>query len=413
MKSVGIAADTMNSSGKPREHVPTNLNEQFRVLAATAAVEAVALRREIHRHPELGNQEFHTTDLVADALGAEVTVNRRPGRSGLVAEVGAAGTVVAFRADLDALPIEERTGLDFSSRIPGVMHACGHDVHTAIAFGIARVLSQVEDLGGRVRFLFQPAEETFPGGAAELIREGAMTGVSAVLGFHVDPTLPPGKVALLAGAVTSSSDRVSVVIEGPGGHTARPHQTVDTVYAAARVASELPGLLARLTDPRSPQCLVFGQIHGGEADNVIPTTVELSGTSRTLSRALWEEMPALVDRLVADLVAPTGAKARVEFQRGIPPVINDAAITAQAEIAVAEMLGVAAVTTTEPSMGAEDFARYLELAPGALLRLGAAPDGRRVDLHSATFDVNEAAIEVGILAGCAILTRLLSSTPAL
>jgi amidohydrolase len=393
--------------------VPSNITDRLKTLAAAVAPEAVVLRREIHRHPELGNQEFHTTDLVAAALDtAGIEVRRRQGRTGLVVEVGPTGPVVAFRADLDALPIEERTGLSFSSRIPGVMHACGHDVHTAIAFGMAKVLSQVEELDGRVRFLFQPAEETFPGGAVELIREGGMSGVSAVVGFHVDPTLPPGKVALLAGAVTSSSDRVSVVIEGPGGHTARPHQTVDTVYAAARVATELPGLLARLTDPRSPQCLVFGQIHGGEADNVIPTSVELSGTSRTLSRSLWEEMPALVDRLVADLVAPTGAKAKVEFQRGIPPVVNDAAVTAEAEMAVAETLGVAAVASTEPSMGAEDFARYLELSPGALLRLGAAPDGRRVDLHSATFDVDEAAIQVGILAGSAILARLLRSSAA-
>jgi amidohydrolase len=408
MKSIGGVADTMASSR--RGTVPET--QYLRDLAAAAAPDAVALRREIHRHPELGNQEFHTTEAVAAALGGGVTARRRQGRTGLVAEVGSAGPVVAFRADLDALPIEERTGLDFSSRVSGVMHACGHDVHTAIAVGIAKVLSQVDDLGGRVRFLFQPAEETFPGGAVELIREGAMTGVRAMIGFHVDPTLRPGKVALLAGPVTSSSDRVSVVIEGPGGHTARPHQTVDTVYAAARVATELPGLLARLTDPRSPQCLVFGQIHGGEADNVIPTTVELSGTSRTLSRALWEELPGLVDRLVADLVTPTGAKARVEFQRGIPPVVNDATITAQAEIAVAETLGVEAVTTTEPSMGAEDFARYLDLAPGTLMRLGAAPEGRKVDLHSATFDVDEAAIEVGILAGSAVLTRLLRSTAA-
>ena len=327
----------------------------------------------------------------------------------MVAEVGSPGPVVAFRADLDALPIEERTGLDFSSRIPGVMHACGHDVHTAIAFGIAKVLSQVEELGGRVRFIFQPAEETFPGGAAELIREGAMTSVSAVLGFHVDPTLPPGKVALLAGAVTSSSDRVSVVIEGPGGHTARPHQTVDTVYAAARVATELPGLLARLTDPRSPHCLVFGQIHGGEADNVIPTSVELSGTSRTLSRSLWEEMPALVDRLVADLVAPTGAKAKVEFQRGIPPVVNDAAITALAEMAVAETLGVSAVASHRAEHGGRGLRPLPRVGSRRLAEARRCAHGRRVDLHSATFDVNEGAIEVGILAGCAILAKLLRS----
>ena len=386
--------------------MPEPVNRLLRRLASDAAPGARALRRQIHAHPEPGYREIRTTEAIAAALeAAGLDYHRRPGRTGLVAEVGVGGPVVAFRADIDALPVDERTGRPYSSRVPGMMHACGHDVHAAIAVGIACVLAGIQDLPGRARFIFQPAEEVFPGGADELIREGVLDEVSSVLAFHVDPNLPPGKLGLLAGAITSSSDRISVVVEGPGGHTARPHKTVDTVYAAAKVATELPALLRRLTDARSPLSLVFARIHGGDADNVIPTRVELSGTCRTLSRQLWEEVPALVDRLVAELVTPFGAKATVEYHRGIPPVVNSASIIAAAELAIVETLGLEAVAATEASMGAEDFARYLELVPGALIRLGAAPPGRKVDLHSATFDVDESCIEVGILVGAAVLLR--------
>ncbi len=369
---------------------------------------AIELRRRIHARPELGDQEHETTALV-DATLRDVGIRPRVrlGHTGLTADLGTAGTLVGFRADLDGLPITEATGLPFASTIPGVMHACGHDAHTAIALGIALALSEYGELPGRARFIFQPAEETFPGGAFDMMREGVVDGVSALIAFHMDPALPTGKVGLKIGAITSSSDRFEITIRGPGGHTARPHETVDSVYAAARVVTELPTLLTRTLDARTPMSLVFGTIRGGSADNVIPTSVTMSGTVRILDRSAWEQIPGRVQTLVREIVAPVGATAEVHYQRGIPPVVNDAAVLSEVEFAIHEAVGTQAVSETHASLGAEDFARFLEVVPGALLRLGSALPDRKVDLHSASFDIDESAIEVGILVGAASLLRLM------
>ncbi len=384
-------------------------NEALYELAAEVTPAAVGIRRQIHRYPELAYEEFRTTSLLAETLrAAGIEPRVRIGKTGLTADVGNEGTLVGFRADLDALPIGERTGLPFASEVPDVMHACGHDAHAAIGVGIALALQKVSALPGRVRFVFQPAEETFPGGAHDMVREGVMDGVRAIIGFHVDPGLEPGKVGLKPGPITSSSDRLFVTLEGPGGHTARPHETVDVIYAGAKVVTDLPALLDRTLDARAPLSLVFGRFHAGSADNVIPATVELSGTCRVMDRELWDQVPGIVERLVQDIVAPTAAKATIHYQRGIPPVVNDAAVVAEVEFAVAEALGTQAVAGTHTSMGAEDFARFLDRAPGALLRLGAALRGRQVDLHSSAFDIDESAIETGILIGVASLLRLMA-----
>jgi amidohydrolase len=382
--------------------------KRLRSLVRRVAPIAIDMRRRIHRRPELSNEEHETTDLIESFvrdLGLSPRV--RIGRTGLTVDIGESGTMVAFRADIDALPIEERTGLLFSSETPGMMHACGHDGHTAIGLGVLQTLVEYGDLPGRVRFIFQPAEETFPGGAFDLVREGAVEDVAALIAFHMDPTLPPGRIGLKPGPITSSSDRFQIIIEGPGGHTARPHDTVDTVYAAGRVVGDLPALLHRTIDARTPMSIVFGTIHGGRADNVIPTSVEMTGTVRTLDRDLWDAMPSKVEKLVHEIVAPFGARALVHYQRGIPPVVNDAAVLSEVEFAIHEMLGTQAVAETHASLGAEDFARFLDLVPGALMRLGSALPDRRVDLHSASFDFDEEAIEVGILVGAAGLLRLM------
>ncbi len=383
---------------------------RLRSLAAAAAPAAVELRRAMHRRPELGRQEVESTAAVAAALqAAGVTPQLREAGTGLVAEVGSDGPVVAFRADLDALPIEEQTGLPFASEHPGVMHACGHDAHTAIGYGIAAVLAQVDDLPGRVRVVFQPAEEMIPGGAPELIAEGVLDGVSAIFAFHVDPTLVPGRVGVRTGPVTSASDRVVIRLTGPGGHTSRPHRTVDLVYAAARVATELPTLLQRTTDPRDPVILAFGRIGGGNAENVIPTEVELGGTVRLFEMELWRTMASRVERIVRDLVDPFGALAKVEYTQGSPPVVNDAGVIDTVSRGIAAELGDSALAPTQQSMGSEDYAWYLDEVPGAMARLGTAIVGRDVDLHSSTFDIDENAIEAGILAGSAALVELLGS----
>lgn len=374
--------------------------------ARRAAPAAIDLRRAIHRHPERGFAEFATTGRIAAALEAEgIAARVREDGTGLVADVGPDAPRVAWRADLDALPIHEMTNLAFRSNVDGWMHACGHDAHSAIATAIATVLHEQGDVS--VRFIFQPAEESFPGGARQLTLEGAIDGISAIAAFHVDPSLEVGKIGLRIGAITSSSDRFQITVEGPGGHTARPHETVDTLYAAGRILTDLPMMVHRSLDSRIPISLVFGQLRGGEADNVIPTRVTMAGTVRMLDDTARDHVPMLIDRLAQEIAQPTGAKVSTTFETGIPPVINDPRVIAAAHLAVVETLGSDAVAEAQPSMGAEDFADYLETIPGALLRLGVRTPGKaELALHSAVFDIDEGAIAHGIAAGAATLYEL-------
>ena len=316
---------------------------------------------------------------------------------------------MAFRADLDALPINELTGLAHASNVQGVMHACGHDAHAAIGVAIAQHLADM-DLPGRVRFIFQPAEESFPGGAQPLVAEGVLEDVSSILAFHIDPSLQVGKVGLKAGAITSSSDRFEITLSGPGGHTARPHETVDLLHAAGRMLTDLPAQFARSIDARIPVAMVFGQISGGAADNVIPTDVTMSGTCRVLDQETWETIPERLENLVHAIISPSGAIAKLTYTRGIAPVVNDPATLAVAAAAIQKELGPGSTTSTDASMGAEDFSCYLQQIPGALLRLGAW-DGKsdKTALHSAYFTLDEHSIEIGVRAGLASLLALLAA----
>ncbi len=383
--------------------------EQIRSLVDEEATAAVALRRALHRRPELAWQEFQTTDTLAAFLAeAGLEPRLREEGTGLTVDVGPErGPTVAFRADLDALPITEENPVPYASAVPGVMHACGHDVHTAIAAGIARVLSRAGSLPGRARIVFQPAEEASPGGAVSLIADGVLKDISAILAFHVDPSIPPGTVGLRAGPITGACDRLRVLLTGPGGHTSRPHLTVDLVHAAARVVDALPALLQRTIDPRHPIVTVFGRISGGEAENVIPTRIELAGTVRLFDLETWRSLPETVGRLIDGIAGPLGATATVDYRPGSPPVVNDAEIIEVLRAAASEALGADSVLSTHRSMGSEDFARYLESVPGALLRLGAALPDRRTDLHAADFDIDERAVGAGILAGAVCLLHLM------
>jgi len=379
-------------------------------LVGAQADDAVALRREIHRAPEVGHTEVRTTARVAEYLAAAgLEPEVRGSGTGLLVEVGRGDRMVGFRADLDALPVDEPRGLPFASETPGVMHACGHDVHTAIAAGLARTLAAFEDLPGRVRFVFQPAEEMVPGGAVALRAEGVTQGLEALLAFHVDPSQPPGTVALRSGPITSASDRIQIELMGPGGHTSRPHKTVDLIQAAARVVIELPAYVQRVTDPRHPVALVFGRIGGGVAENVIPTSVEVAGTARMFDLDLWRDLPQILEKAVHEIVAPLGATPKVSYERGAPPVVNDEAVVRAVAAAARTIVGDEGVVGTEQSLGAEDFAWYLEDVPGALIRLGSAPADRTVDLHSANFVVDETCIPTGMLVGAAALIELLQS----
>lgn len=379
-------------------------------LAGEIAPRMVAVRRDLHQNPEIGWAEHRTTRKIAEALrnwGIDHQI--RPEGTGLVADVGSGDRAVGFRADLDALPIQEEASPSYVSLTPGTMHACGHDVHTAIGLGTAWVLNQLETLPGRVRFIFQPAEELMPGGAMAMRDDGAHLGLSSITAFHVDPSLTPGKVGLRSGGITGAGDRVMIRLSGPGGHTSRPHQTVNLLYVAARIITDLPQVIRHTIDPRETVLIVFGTIHGGSAANVIPTHVELEGTVRLFDLDLWREMPKRIEALVSEMATPLGAISEVTYHQGCPPVVNDPRVTAIASDAATAALGPSNVIETHQSLGAEDFAWFLEDIPGALIRLGTALPDRRVDLHSASFDIDESAIETGILVAAETLLRLLES----
>ena len=376
-------------------------------VVASVLPTVVDVRRAIHRHPELSKQEYATTDLLASHLtDARLTPRLRTPKTGLSVDVGSEGPLVVFRADLDALPITEPVGLPFASETSGVMHACGHDAHTAITLGLALAWARTGN-HRRVRFLFQPSEEMFPGGADEFVHEGAVAGAEAIVAFHVDPHLPTGFIGVKPGAITASADRFAILLEGPGGHTARPHETVDVIHAAGHLIANLAGTVDRLIDARAPLVITFGQVHGGTADNVIPTSVQLSGTVRTPDHATWELVPELIRRVAAELVAPFGAAVEVRYNRGLPPVVNDPALVARLVPAIERALGSETVTSTYTSMGGEDFALYLSETPGVLFRLGCAADMTRTnDLHSTSFMFDEAALHVGLRAGLEMLRDL-------
>jgi len=389
--------------------MPDRIPELAR-LASEITPQMIELRRDLHQNPEVGWNEHRTTRKVAEALiewGIHPQI--RPEGTGLIADIGHGPPTVGFRADLDALPIAEEAEPPYASIVPGVMHACGHDAHTAIGLGTAWVLKQYGKLPGAARMVFQPAEETIPGGAQALRADGIHRDLTAITAFHVDPSLEAGKVGIRTGGITGASDRFIVRLSGPGGHTSRPHQTVNLLYVAARLITDLPQLIQHTIDPRETVLVVFGSVHGGSAANVIPAHVELQGTVRLFDMDLWREMPKRIEAQVAEMVGPLGATAEVEYIAGSPPVVNSASVIGQVELAAIAALGADNVVHTHQSLGAEDFAWFLEDIPGALIRLGAALANRRVDLHSASFDIDESAIETGILVASATILRLLEN----
>ena len=373
-----------------------------RWLAARGA-ELVAVRRHIHAHPELAHQEFETASLVARELAVAGLAPRfLPNGNGVICDVGTGDRVIALRADLDALPLPDTKDVPYRSTVDGVAHACGHDVHTTILLGVGLALAQLaerDELPGRVRLLFQPAEEAIPSGAPQVIAAGGMKNVAAIFALHCAPQLPVGLVGARSGPFTAAADTVSVKLTGPGGHTARPHLTADLVHALGRVIVDVPSLLDRRVDPRAGVSMVWGTVHAGEAYNAIPGSGRLKGTVRVLNRDAWREAPELITKLVRDVVAGTGAEVEVEYTRGVPPVINDRMAAATIAGAAAAALGPDRVVEAEISMGGEDFAFYLDHAPGAMIRLGTGRPGEpKRDIHQSGFDVDERAIGYGVRA---------------
>jgi len=360
--------------------------------------ELVAWRRHVHAHPELGRQEFATTQFVASHL-ADAGLNPKvlPGGTGLTCDIGPEHAPrVALRADMDALPMAERTGAPYASVVPNVAHACGHDGHTAVLLGAALALASVPELPVGVRLIFQPAEELMPGGAIDAVAAGALTGVSRIFALHCDPRLEVGRVAIKAGPITSAADQVEITMLSPGGHTSRPHLTGDLVYALGTLITGLPGVLSRRVDPRMSTVMVWGAVNAGVAANAIPQAGTLAGTIRTASREAWVAMEDLVGEIVASLLAPLGVEYSVQYRRGVPPVVNEEVSTRILTHAI-EAVGADVLTDTYQSGGGEDFSWYLEEVPGAMARLGVwSGHGPQLDLHQPTFDLDERALAVGV-----------------
>ncbi|MFF0817501.1 M20 family metallopeptidase [Rhodococcus sp. NPDC003318] len=357
-----------------------------------------AWRRHIHAHPELARREFATTEFVAGKLTAAGLEPRiLPGGTGLTCDIGPDGPRVALRADMDALPLQEDTGAPYSSTVPGVSHACGHDAHTTILLGAGLALAQApEPLPYGVRLVFQPAEEVMPGGALDVVATGAMKDVSRIFALHCDPRLAAGRVGVRLGAITSAADTVELLLDSPGGHTSRPHLTTDLVYALGTVITGLPGMLSRRIDPRTSTVMVWGAVSAGQAPNAIPQTGRLVGTVRTGDHDTWALLEPLVREIVHGLLAPTGVRYELNYRRGVPPVVNDEVSTRMFEHAISQ-LGPDALSDTPQSGGGEDFSWYLEEVPGAMARLGVwSGVGEQLDIHQPTFDLDERALAVGV-----------------
>ncbi|MEU1536619.1 M20 family metallopeptidase [Actinacidiphila glaucinigra] len=367
--------------------------------------ELVAFRRDLHMNPELGRQEFRTTAALKARLEqAGLKPRVMPGGTGLLCDIGATDPErprLALRADLDALPIPDTKRVEYRSTVPGRAHACGHDVHTTVVLGASLVLAELEREGKLrrpVRLVFQPAEEVMPGGALDAIKAKALDGVGRILALHCDPKVEVGRIGLRQGPITSAVDRLELSLDGAGGHTARPHLTTDLVTAAAKMATELPAVLARRIDPRAGMSIVWGRIEAGHAANVIPQHAELEGTVRCLDLNAWHEAPDLVHEVIDQVAAMYRAKWELTYHRGVPPVVNEADSTELLRDAMTARYGAHTVEDTEQSLGGEDFSWYLEQVPGALARLGVRPvgDTSKRDLHQGDFDVDEGAIKVGV-----------------
>ncbi len=379
------------------------------------ADELVELRRDIHAHPELSWREERTTTLIADRLARAGVVARRVPSGGLIADLGggpAGVPVVALRADLDALPVEDRTGDPWASRVDGVAHACGHDVHMVALLGAGLALARRE-LPGRVRLVFQPAEEVMPGGALGMIAAGVLDDVTRLFGIHCDPSLDVGTVGLRAGPLTGAVDALTVRLSGTGGHTSRPHLTQDVTFALGALITQLPAALSRRLDPRAGASVGWGLVESGSALNVIPSAGVLGGTVRLLDGDAWAEAEGLVRDLVAQLVAPYGVRADVAYVRGVPPVVNEPRATAAYGAAANAVVGEECVIAIPQSLGGEDFSWYLDRVPGAMAFLGTrTPGGPTYDLHQGDYRVDERSVTVGAGLLAEVALRTLSESNA-
>ncbi|MCL2787479.1 MAG: amidohydrolase [Micrococcales bacterium] len=374
--------------------------EAIRAIVRDVTPRLIEVRRDIHRHPEVAHHEARTTSLVMARLKEAGLAPRRLPGTGLTCDLGPDGpSRLAIRADLDALPVQDRTGTPHASTVDGVAHACGHDAHVACALGAGLALAELDRRGllpGPIRLIFQPAEEVHPSGALKVIAAGALDDVAAIIALHCDPRYEAGTIAIRPGPITSASDQVTIYAYGDGGHTSRPHLTQDLVFATGQIVVQLPAVLDRRLDPRSGANLTWGAVHAGSVHNAIPGSAVIEGTLRVLDVRAWEEASQVLADAVTHIAKPYGVRTEVRHERGVPPVDNEPGMASLVAAAGRLMLGEGGVGVAEQSLGGEDFAWYTQKIPGALVRLGTmAPGGPEYDLHQGDFDIDEAAIPVG------------------
>ncbi|MCZ7552609.1 MAG: peptidase M20 [Anaerolineae bacterium UTCFX2] len=362
------------------------------------AAQLVEWRRDFHRHPEGGFREHRTAQRVAETLQAlGYRVRSGVGRTGVVGDLGEGAPLVAVRADMDALPIVEANDVPYASQNPGWMHACGHDSHTAMALGAARLLAGV-DLPGTVRFLFQPSEEANDAegmsGAPRMIEDGAMEGVERVLALHVDPATPVGQICLRVGPASGGVDSWFATIRGEGGHGSAPHKTVDPIYLCGHVILAINGVISRRLDPFAPAVLSIGSLRAGQAENVIPDQVELNGTIRYMDPEIQKVVHAELERAF-ELARTLGGDYNLRIEVGTPPMINDAGVVKLIESVAGDLLGAENVLLQPDGLGAEDFGCFSEIAPGAMFSLGSQIEGDPRLAHNPRFDIDERCLPIG------------------
>ncbi|MCO0599981.1 M20 family metallopeptidase [Peribacillus butanolivorans] len=364
--------------------------------------QVIEWRRYLHQNPELSYQEVKTSQFVYDTLQSFGHLElSRPTKTSVMARLvgGRPGKIIALRADLDALPIQEEINLPFASQNPGIMHACGHDGHTAMLLGVAKILTQLQDqLAGEVRFIFQHAEEMFPGGAKEMTGVGVLDGVDLVIGTHLWSPLEKGKVGVAYGPMMAASDTFWITVNGKGGHAGMPHQTIDSIVIAAQVVTNLQQIVSRTTDPLDSVVISVTQIIGGTAPNILPGSVELSGSVRNLDPSIRETIPGKIERIVKGITEAHEASYEFKYVYGYSPVINNHEVTAVIEETVREVFGEEALERLRPTMSAEDFSAFMEKAPGCFFFVGAGNEEKGITYphHHARFTIDEEALEIGV-----------------
>lgn len=381
-----------------------NLKEKIRTLASSYSDSFINIRHHLHANPELSYQEFQTSRFIQQQLtdfGIPFKVMAETGVIGIIEAKNPSKRIVALRADIDALPIEEKNNVPYKSQNNGVMHACGHDVHTTCLLGAAKILNELKDeWEGTVKLIFQPGEERNPGGASILIKEGVLRDPepSAIFGLHVHPGLPVGKFSFRPGKVMASADELYFTIKGKGGHAAAPHLTTDTILVASHIIIALQQVISRNNNPTSPSVLSICSIQGGHTTNVIPSEVKLMGTFRALDEEWRSKAHDLITRIATSTAEAMGAAIDVHIDKGYPAVINNEKLNAESRILAEELMGAENVETTEMRMGAEDFGYYSQLIPGCFFRLGVGnvAKGITATVHTPNFNIDESAIQNGM-----------------